>query len=196
MVVRVTTSDDFRWAGQLCVWYEDSAKKRGTGIAKRDPDYIKKKMENENAVIAFDDEGKLAGFTYIETFEEEKFVVNSGLIIRPDLRGTGVGKLVKHAVFKHTRTKYPKSKVISITTSLAVMRLNADLGYRPVTLSELTQSDDFWQGCKSCKNYPILVQNERKMCLCTGLIYDKLDDKFAKKTNKENDKDEESSTGL
>jgi hypothetical protein len=55
------------------------------------------------------------------------------------------------------------------------MKINSDLGYEPVTFSELTTSEDFWKGCKSCKNFGILMENERKMCLCTGMLFDKLD---------------------
>lgn len=141
-------------------------------------------MRNGNAVIAFDDDNQIAGFSYIETYEEEKFVVNSGLIVRLDLRSSGVGRDIKQAVFALSRTKFPKSKIFSITTSLAVMRMNTKLGYKPVTFSELTQSDEFWVGCKSCKNYTILMENERKMCICTGLVYDNLNDEYAQNTPK------------
>jgi hypothetical protein len=50
------------------------------------------------------------------------------------------------------------------------MKINSSLGYQPVTFSELTQEDAFWNGCKSCKNYDILERNERKMCLCTAML--------------------------
>ncbi|TDM00648.1 MAG: GNAT family N-acetyltransferase [Flavobacteriaceae bacterium] len=173
--VRMAKAFDAKYADQLVDWYRESAKQRGTGIANRSAEYLKKKMEKEDAIIAFDENGDLAGFVYIETFDDQKFVVNSGLIIRPDIRSGGLGKKVKLAVFDLTRSKYPNSKVFSITTSLAVMRMNTELGYRPVTFSELTTSDDFWNGCKSCKNFEILTENQRKMCLCTGLVYDKLD---------------------
>ncbi len=188
MLVRVANKEDIHYAEELVLWYEESARQRKTGIAKRNPIYLQRKMVNENSIIAFDDDGKLAGFSYIETYEEEKFVVNSGLIVRPDLRSSGIGKEIKYAIFALSRTKFPKSKVFSITTSLAVMRMNTKLGYMPVTFSELTQSDEFWNGCKSCKNYHILMENDRERCICTGLVYDNLNDDFANK-NQENNKD-------
>ncbi|ADX67027.1 MULTISPECIES: argininosuccinate synthase [Weeksella] len=185
MVVRIANKDDVKYADELVLWYEESARQRKTGIAKRNPVYLQRKMVNGNAIIAFDDDGSLAGFSYIETYEEEKFVVNSGLIVRTDLRTSGIGKEIKKAIFALSRTKFPNSKIFSITTSLAVMRMNTKLGYKPVTYSELTQSEEFWNGCKSCKNYHILLENERKMCICTGLVYDNLDDEFAKKQKEE-----------
>ena len=185
MHVRTANANDIAYAEELCVWYEESAKQRKTGIAKRNPFYVQKKMKDENAVIAFDDDGSLAGFSYIETYEDEKFVVNSGLIVRPDLRDSGIGRQIKHAIFKLSRTKFPNSKIFSITTSLAVMKMNYNLGYKPVTFSELTQSEEFWNGCKSCKNYGILMENERRMCLCTGLVYDNLNDQFAQPKEKQ-----------
>jgi len=165
----------------------ESAKQRKTGIAKRDPNYIIEKMKSGNAVIAFDDQDDLAGFSYIETYEDEKFVVNSGLIVRPNLRDSGIGRQIKHSIFKLSRTKFPNSKIFSITTSLAVMKMNYNLGYKPVTFSELTQSDQFWKGCQGCKNYEILMENERKMCLCTGLVYDNLVDKFSQPKDKQHE---------
>ncbi|WP_400192258.1 GNAT family N-acetyltransferase [Hymenobacter sp. B81] len=178
MILRVAEAADAQYVDTLCQWYEESARQRGVGIAKRDPNYLKKKMERSDAIIAFID-GQLAGFCYIETFEDAKFVVNSGLIVNTELRKEGLGRAIKHRVFELSRTKYPQAKIFGITTSAAVMKINTELGYRPVTFPELTQSDDFWKGCSACKNYPILQENQRKMCLCTGMVYDKLDDQFS-----------------
>jgi N-acetylglutamate synthase-like GNAT family acetyltransferase len=174
MTIRVATAADTHYADLLCQWYIESAKQRGTGIAKRDPEYVREKMRQGNAVIAFVD-GELAGFCYIETFESGKFVANSGLVVNTELRKHGLGRAIKREVFRLSRTKYPEAKIFGITTSLAVMKINSDLGYEPVTFSELTTSEDFWKGCKSCKNFGILMENERKMCLCTGMLFDKLD---------------------
>ena len=55
------------------------------------------------------------------------------------------------------------------------MKINSDLGYEPVTYSELTQDEAFWAGCKSCVNYDILMSKERKNCMCTAMIYDPKD---------------------
>ncbi|UOQ76363.1 GNAT family N-acetyltransferase [Hymenobacter sp. 5516J-16] len=181
MLLRVAHAADAQYVDTLCQWYEESAKSRGVGIAKRDPNYLKKKMERGDSIIAFLDE-QLAGFCYIETFEDNKFVVNSGLIVNTELRKEGLGRAIKHRVFELSRTKYPEAKIFGITTSAAVMKINNELGYRPVTFPELTQSDDFWKGCSSCKNYGILMENQRKMCLCTGMVYDNLNDKFSQQT--------------
>ena len=174
MTIRVATAADAQYAELLCQWYVESAKTRGTGIAKREPAYVAQKMASGDGIIAFVDD-ELAGFCYIETFDDKTFVVNSGLIVNAEIRKGGVGRAIKQAVFELSRTKYPQAKIFGITTSLAVMKINTDLGYEPVTFSELTSSEDFWKGCKSCKNFGILMENERKMCLCTGMLFDKLD---------------------
>lgn len=171
MIIRVATAADAQYAEQLCHWYVESAKTRGTGIAKREPAYVAQKMASGDGIIAFVDD-KLAGFCYIETFDDKTFVVNSGLIVNAQIRKGGVGRAIKQAVFELSRSKYPQAKIFGITTSLAVMKINSDLGYKPVTFSELTSSEDFWKGCKSCKNYPILMENERKICLCTGMLFE------------------------
>jgi len=173
------------YADIICKTIEEAAQVRGTGIAKRKPEYILTKLENGNAVIALDGE-EFAGFCYIESWGHGKFVANSGLIVRPDYRNIGLAKQIKKVIFKHSRSKFPNAKIFSITTGLAVMKLNSDLGYKPVTFSELTDDPSFWNGCQTCKNYDILTRTERKMCMCTGMLFDpKNNNKTASKEVKE-----------
>lgn len=151
---------------------EASAKARGTGIAKRSAEYIEQKMIEGKSVIAVTTEGDWVGFCYIEVWEHNKFVANSGLIVSPAYRKTGVAKAIKQRVFELSRQKYPDSKIFGLTTGLAVMKINSDLGYEPVTYSELTTDEQFWAGCKSCVNYDILMSKERKNCMCTAMLFD------------------------
>jgi len=159
------------YAKIICKTIADSANVRGTGIAKRTTDYIIQRMNNQNAVIAID-EGKFVGFCYIEKWGHGRFVANSGLIVHPDYRGKGIAKLIKEKVFIHSRLKFPKAKVFSITTGLPVMKMNSNLGYKPVTFSKLTKDQSFWNGCQTCKNYDVLQRTSQSMCLCTGMLYD------------------------
>ncbi|MBK7097540.1 MAG: GNAT family N-acetyltransferase [Sphingobacteriales bacterium] len=161
---------------------ESSANARGTGIAKRSPDYIEKKIDEEKAVIALTKDGKWVGFCYIETWTHNEYVANSGLIVAPEYRKGGVARKIKQTIFQLSRTKYPDAKIFGLTTGLAVMKINSELGYEPVTYSELTQDDDFWAGCKSCVNYDILMSKDRKNCLCTGMLYDPKDHYEPKET--------------
>ncbi|WP_303318422.1 GNAT family N-acetyltransferase [Flavivirga abyssicola] len=171
MEIVIANKSHTKYAEIICETIAESAKVRGTGIAKRTPEYISTKMENGNAVIAIDGD-VFAGFCYIELWGHGKFVANSGLIVHPNYRGKGLAKKIKHKVFEHSRTKFPDAKVFSITTGLAVMKLNSDLGYKPVTFSELTDDQTFWDGCQTCQNYDVLTRTNRKMCLCTGMLYD------------------------
>jgi len=155
----------------ICEAIETAAQVRGTGIAKRSKEYIISKMENGNAVIALEG-STFAGFCYIETWSHDKFVANSGLIVVPEFRNQGLAKKIKQVVFKHSRTKYPTAKIFSITTGLAVMKLNSTLGYKSVTFSELTNEPSFWNGCQTCKNYDVLQRTSETMCLCTGMLFD------------------------
>ncbi len=169
ITVIVAGPEHAHFADQICLLIEESAKARKTGIAKRSPEYIIKKLNNGDAVIAVQGD-KLAGFCYIETWSHGQYVANSGLIVAPDMRKAGLGREIKVKAFNLARDKYPYAKVFGITTSLAVMKINTELGYKPVTFSELTPDDAFWKGCSSCPNYDILQRNERKMCLCTGML--------------------------
>ena len=167
----IANSSHNKYAEIICETIETSAMQRGTGIAKRTQEYIMTKFENQNAVIALDGD-KFAGFCYIESWEHGKFVANSGLIVHPNYRNIGLAKQIKQVIFKHSRTKFPEAKVFSITTGLPVMKLNSDLGYKPVTFSELTDDQSFWDGCQTCRNFDVLTRTDRKMCLCTGMLFD------------------------
>ncbi|MUP46928.1 N-acetyltransferase [Gramella sp. BOM4] len=183
MKVVIANKSHASYAEIICNTIEESAKVRGTGIARRTPEYIINKMEKGNAVIALDGE-KFAGFCYIETWSHDKYVANSGLIVHPDFRNQGLAKDIKNVIFEHSRKKYPEAKIFGITTGLAVMKINYDLGYQPVTFSELTDDEAFWKGCQTCKNYDVLTRTDHKMCLCTGMLYDPAKKKDAKKVEK------------
>ncbi len=172
IVVRVATHLDAHYAVRITDEMESSAKARGTGIAKRSPEYIASKMLEGKAVIAVTYTGQWVGFCYIEEWSHGKFVANSGLIVSPEFRKSGVAKLIKRRIFELSREKYPESKIFGLTTGLAVMKINSELGYEPVTYSELTNDETFWAGCKSCVNYDILMSKERKNCMCTAMLYD------------------------
>lgn len=174
-IITVANSTHLDFATIICEEYESSAKARGTGIAKRTPEYVKQKMLEGKSIIAFSKEGVWAGFCYIETWSHGDYVANSGLIVSPNFRKAGLAKAIKKHIFKLSRTLYPNAKIFGLTTGLAVMKINSELGYEPVTYSELTQDDAFWAGCKSCVNYSILMSKDRKNCMCTAMLYDPKD---------------------
>ena len=160
-------------AEAICHLIKDAAQKRGTGIAKRSPEYIIGKMKEGKAIVAREVlSGEVAGFCYVEAWQGKNYVANSGLIVNEKFRKQGLAMKIKERAFELTREKYPEAKLFGITTSLAVMKINSDLGYKPVTFSELTSDDSFWNGCSSCVNFDILTRTERKICLCTGMLYD------------------------
>ena len=148
-----------------------ASKERGTGIARRSDAYIENKILEGKAIIALDGE-EFAGFCYVESWGHNRFVANSGLIVKKDYRGGGLAREIKKKAFELSRTKFPDAKIFGLTTGLAVMKINHELGYRPVTFSELTDDESFWKGCQSCVNYDILQRTQRSKCLCTGMLFD------------------------
>lgn len=175
IIIRVANSGDVHYATTITDEMESSAKARGTGIAKRSPEYLSGKMEEGKAVIAHMPDGEWVGFCYIEAWGGDDYVANSGLIVSPEFRKTGVAKQIKQRIFNLSREKYPNAKIFGLTTGLAVMKINSDLGYEPVTYSELTDDEQFWAGCKACVNYDVLMSKERKNCFCTAMLYDPAD---------------------
>lgn len=175
IIIRVANSSDVHYAAIITDEMEASAKARGTGIAKRSPKYVAQKMEEGKAVIAHTPDGVWVGFCYVEAWGHDQFVANSGLIVATAFRKSGVAKQIKKRIFDLSREKYPHSKIFGLTTGLAVMKINSELGYEPVTYSELTDDDQFWAGCKSCVNYDTLMSKDRKNCFCTAMLYDPAD---------------------
>lgn len=160
------------YADEICEEVFISARERGTGIARRTPEYVIEKMIAGKAVIAIAENGEFAGFSYIETWGGKQYVANSGLIVAHPFRGMGLAKRIKARIFRLSQELFPDAKIFSITTGAAVMKMNHELGFRPVPFSELTHDPEFWKGCHGCRNYCILENNNFKMCLCTGLLYD------------------------
>ena len=151
----------------------EAAKVRGTGIAKRTHEYLAKKMAEAKAVIALrKSDGRFAGFSYIETWENQQYVTTSGLIVHPDFRGLGLAKRIKDMTFTLARTRWPHAKIFSLTSGAAVMTMNTQLGYQPVTFADLTEDEAFWKGCEGCVNVDVLHRTGRKYCICTAMLYD------------------------
>ena len=169
--ILVATGEHKKYAEEISQVIESSAAARGTGIARRSKEYVTNKIEEGKAVIAISEKGEFAGFCYIESWGD-KFAANSGLIIAKKFRKMGLAMRVKRKAFELSRQKFPNAKLFGLTTSLAVMKINSELGYRPVTFSELSDDEQFWKGCQSCVNYDILTRTKRKHCLCTGMLYD------------------------
>ena len=174
MHINVVVADESHavYADEICEEIFISARERGTGIARRTPEYVTEKINAGKAVIAITDEGKFAGFSYIETWGHKEFVANSGLIVAHAFRGMGIAMQIKRRIFQLSQELYPEAKIFSISTGAAVMKMNYSLGFRPVPFSLLTDDPEFWKGCQGCRNFSILESNDYKMCLCTGLLYD------------------------
>ncbi len=171
ITVKFAEPEETRYADLIVRLIYESALQRGTGIAKRTPEYIAQKITSGKSVVALHND-RLVGFSYIESWGHGDFVATSGLIVDPEYRHLGLAGAIKTKTFELARLRFPFAKLFSITTSLPVMKLNSRMGYKPVTFSELTDDDEFWQGCEGCRNYDILQRNNRRMCLCTGMLFD------------------------
>ena len=148
-----------------------AAKVRGTGIAKRTHEYVAQKMKEGKAIIALCGD-EFAGFCYIESWGNKQYVANSGLIVVEKFRGQGLAKRIKKAAFTLSRLRWPHAKLFGLTSGAAVMRINTELGYVPVTFAQLTDDEAFWRGCEGCINHDVLERTDRKYCICTAMLYD------------------------
>ncbi len=175
--VLIASEEHRRFAPAVCALLATAAKARGTGIARRRPDYIESKMREGKAIIALypvgsEGEARLAGFCYVETWSDKRYVANSGLVVASEFRKSGLAKRIKQHAFALSRARFPQARIFGITTSHAVMKINSQLGYTPVPFAELTDDEEFWQGCNSCPNVDILQRTQRRMCLCTAMLFE------------------------
>jgi len=171
-IITVAGEDHMKYVPDIGKALLEAAEVKGTGSAKRSPEYLKDKIREGKAIIALANNGEFAGFCYIESWGHEKFVANSGLIVLEKFRGHGLAMKIKDKAFKLSRKIFPGAKMFGLTTSLAVMKINSSIGYKPVTFSELTDDEEFWKGCHSCAYYDILFRTNRTHCLCTAMLYD------------------------
>ena len=169
--IEVASEKHIRYVSEILKTIEDATKVRGTGIAKRKPEYIEQKIKEGKAIIAMDGD-KFVGFCYIECWDHGKFVANSGLIVAHKFRGMGIAKRIKEQTFILSRKLFPNAKIFSITPGAAVMKMNYEFGFRPVTYDALTDDVEFWKGCEGCRNFPVLQEQNYRVCICTGLLFD------------------------
>jgi GNAT superfamily N-acetyltransferase len=179
--IKVMVADDshIKYVDIILETIAEAAKVRGTGIAKRSPEYVATKMREAKAVIALQGD-KFAGFSYIETWGNKQYVTTSGLIVHPDFRGLGLAKKIKNVTFTLARKRWPHAKIFSLTSGSAVMKMNTQLGYLPVTFNDLTDDESFWRGCEGCINADVLHRTNRRYCICTAMLFDPEEDLPAK----------------
>jgi GNAT superfamily N-acetyltransferase len=137
-------------------------------IAERTPDWLRAKIEHGRAALALR-AGELVGFGYWSSWENDAFVSHSGLVVRRDLRGHGLGRRLKQVLFDSSRRALPRATLMSLTTSPQVKEMNLALGFRVVPLERLTKDPAFWEGCRTCRNYAA-VQARGERCCCEGMI--------------------------
>ena len=169
--IEVASEKHIPYVAEILQTIQEAAKDRGTGIAKRNPEYVAQKMREGKAVIAMDGD-KFAGFSYVECWDHGHFVANSGLIVKPEYRHMGLAKQIKTRIVALSQELFPNAKIFSLTTGAAVMKMNTELGFKPVTFQDLTSDPKFWKGCESCVNYDVLCRNNFERCLCTGLLFE------------------------
>jgi len=168
VVVRVAEPEDVGLAAAASRLIAEAA--TDNDIAERAVADLEKKILSGRAAVALEGD-ELVGFGYWSEWQEGQFVSHSGLVVRPDQRGRGLGRELKLALFDSSRRRFPDAKLMSLTTSPQVKALNLSLGFRVVPLEELTTDPEFWEGCKTCRNWEE-VQARGERCCCEGMLRD------------------------
>lgn len=170
IIIRPATAEDARFIPHILDAIYEASKVPGNSIVMRDPDYLALKMKEGKAAIALKGE-EFVGFCYLECWENQKFIANSGLIVRPEFRGQGIARGIKKIIVEICREMFPDASIFGITKSKSVMKMNQELGFRLASYDELTTDPKFWKGCNTCPHFQELLENDYKSCQCTGLLY-------------------------
>lgn len=170
ITVEVASEKHIPYIKDILAAIYEASKVKGNSIVMRDPDYLAVKMKEGKAVIALSGDD-FAGFCYIECWQDEQFVANSGLIVKPEYRGQHLATRIKEKIFEVSRTMFPNVCIFSITKSQAVIKMNTALGFRQVSYDQLTTDPKFWKGCDTCPHFQELLSNGYKSCQCTGLLF-------------------------
>ena len=173
LLIKAGDKGDLKFVNEIVELIEKESQVIGAGFAVRTPEYIEDKIRNGLSVVACDRfSGEFIGFIYLETWQHNKYVANSGLVVAEKFRGKGVGTKLKQKAFELSRKLFSDAKLLDLTTSLAVIKINSELGYEPVEYADLTSDDDFWMECETCMYYDVLVRTRRSNCLCEAMLYD------------------------
>lgn len=169
IIIRIAQQQDACFIPNIIAEIENAAKDPATGICKRTHAFLMQKIAEGLALIAVTKNEEWVGFCYIQAWENDAFVSSCALVIAPGFRNCGVAKAIKMQILALAKEKYPAARLFGLTTSAAVMKINSQLGYKPVTYSGITKDPLFWDSCQGCKNYDILQRHQRKHCLCTAM---------------------------
>lgn len=164
--VRIGRPGDGDWARAASALIRRAAKSHD--IARRAVPFLRSKIESGRAVLAFH-RGELVGFGYFSEWEEGRFVSHSGLVVRDDFRGRGLGRRLKERLMQASRRRFPRAVTMSLTTSPSVLAMNRSLGFRFVPIERLTSDPAFWEGCRTCRNYAE-VQARGERCCCRAML--------------------------
>lgn len=188
IIVRLATADDLHHINAIVNEINNASKTKGTGLCRRSPQQLAQRIKEGAAVIAVTANNEWVGFCYIKAWDDDRFVSTCALIVSPAFRKSGVATQLKEKAFALARTNYPQAKLFGLTTSLAVMKINSGLGFKPVTYSEITKAEGFWAACQSCPNYDVLQRKEGKACLCTAMLFEAGNDEALSSSNRKKPK--------
>ena len=126
LTIQIANENHLPYVQTILDTIEAAAKVRGTGIAKRSPEYLELKIKESKAIIALMGD-EFAGFCYIESWGNKQFVANSGLIVADKFRQHGLARQIKEHAFSLARHMFPDAKVFGLTSGAAVMKINTGI---------------------------------------------------------------------
>lgn len=157
--LRFATVYDQQYANDIAHEINISALLRKVAIAPRNGDYIFQKMIDGLAVIAIDNTTEeWAGFCALDVWDHQKYVANTGLIVKPKYRGKNLSDLLKHKLFELARIKFPSAKVFSLTNKEKIKKVNIDLGFKEVETREIMLDPYFNTGMNSWVDFIELLK--------------------------------------
>lgn len=170
--IHIANSEDLKFASEIADEINLSSEQRKTGIALRPKEYIADKIKNQLAVIATHPlTGEWLGFACLEVWDHQQYIANTSLIIKGEYRCMGISKLIKKKLFELGRTRFPSSKIFSMSSNPAVIAVNSELGFQPITVVDILNDPWFINGCNSWVDYISLIQKQASHSNYSVMIY-------------------------
>lgn len=161
--MRFATVYDQQYADNIAHEISISALLRNVAIEPRTGDYIFQKMIDGLAVIAIDNETEeWIGFCALDVWNHQRYVANTGLIVKPKYRGKNVSNLLKNKLFELARIKFPSAKIFSLTNKELIKKINIDLGFQEVEAREILYDPYFNTGMNSWVDFIELLKHSEE----------------------------------
>jgi N-acetylglutamate synthase-like GNAT family acetyltransferase len=153
----------------LARWVSTLTTNAGTMLPKTAQEVLDMFAQGRSVIILDGDGVPMAHSAVTFIYEEQKFVELGGVIVDPDSRKKGYGKLAAQASVVLAESNFPGWKKLVLCNE-ASLPIFLGLGGKIVTYEDLAEVPvEAWEACSTCPNFAT-VKAQNKVCCDTPII--------------------------